>query len=135
MVCWVIPEKLARSSRPGYPYTQVSREIVDGWIADVRKEGIASIICLLGDDQLSYCSGLPPGDLIGYYGQAGFQVGLIRTKDHQHPPLTDDESARIWESYCRLAKPVLIHCSAGIDRSGAAISYIRDQMGGFQART
>jgi len=48
---WVIPNKWARSARPGYELGltpgEVSVENCDTWLADIKSQGIQSIICLL----------------------------------------------------------------------------------------
>ena len=73
----VLPELLAKSSRPGYPKKEgISKEVVDEWIEDVRAMGVRSIICFLSDHQLAFYSDLPSG-LIQYYRDAGFDVAHI----------------------------------------------------------
>jgi protein tyrosine/serine phosphatase len=85
--------------------------------------GIKSIICLLGDDQLSLYRDLPSG-LLEYYRAKGFEVSHIRAADHQRPALSQQHLHAVWEEYQHLTKPILVHCSAGIDRTGAAVKHI-----------
>jgi protein tyrosine phosphatase (PTP) superfamily phosphohydrolase (DUF442 family) len=126
---WEIEGQLARSGRPGYTSggTQVASAEVDRWVAEARSQGIRSIICLLGEDQLCLYASLPT-DLVSYYRGAGLNVEHIPARDYQSPPLTDADLARVWCAYTTLAKPVLVHCSAGRDRTGAAIKHIRRQL-------
>lgn len=101
----------------------VARTDVDRWLEEVRSVGVKSIICLLAEDQLVLYSS-PPSGLVAYYQQAGFSVAHIPAHDHQSPPLTVRHLEQIWNAYQSLPKPVLAHCSAGIDRTGCAIKYI-----------
>ena len=127
MPTWVLSNVLARGRRPGYPSErgrQVPVAEVDAWIAKVHDFGIKSIICLLSDDQLPLYDQIP-GGLIAFYRAKGFTVEHVPAKDHQNPPLTENHLQKIWVAYEGLPKPVLIHCSAGRDRTGMAINHLQ----------
>ena len=127
---WEIPNQLARSSRPGYagedPFP-VTRGEVDEWLNRAATMGIKSIICLLADDQLGLYTDIPEG-LVSYYEAKGFAAASIPVRDHQYPPMTERDLEEVWNAYSSLPKPVLIHCSAGMDRTGAAVTRIRDRL-------
>jgi protein-tyrosine phosphatase len=130
MLSWEIENQLVRGQRPGYSGergAKVSQGIVDAWVDDARAFGVRSIICLLAEDQLELYAALPM-DLPAYYRNAGFAVAHVPARDHQQPPLTASHLKQIWEAYESLPKPVLIHCSAGIDRTGYAVNYIKEQV-------
>lgn len=125
---WVEPKslKLLRSSRPGYRgevKEPVSKAMVDAWVAEAQAMGVASIVCLLAQDHLDLYESLGVS-LPEYYTKAGFDVSHVLAEDYCSPPLSAEQLKLVRKAYTKLRKPVLIHCSAGQDRTGCAVAHI-----------
>lgn len=75
------------------------------------------------------------GDLLQFYRSGGFEVASIPWRDPAH--IRSDQMA-LWQEerqtseealaqFDRLSKPVLLHCSAGIDRSAPVAAFIKEK--------
>jgi protein tyrosine phosphatase len=58
----------------------------------------------------------------------GFHSEHIPVRNYQNPALSDRQLKKVWKAYQRLEKMVLVNCSAGIGRTGKAVSYIKRKL-------
>lgn len=136
---WPIPDTLACAQRPlryhpvfggRTPLPREARDLVVSWVDKVWQAGVRSVICLLEPRQLDryYVRGhleLHEGGLLGYYRTRGFDVRHLPMTDYQPPSQAD--LARAYEAFRGFPKAVLIHCSAGIDRTAPVAAFIVSQ--------
>ena len=122
----VIPKILFRSSRPGYPDNNVTRKTVDDWIKEAKENNVRTILCMLAD-KLSYYEKLGEGGLLKRYSDENFTVIHRPIKDHLSPPVPKEILERISSDFLTAELPMLVHCSAGIDRTGAVIDYLTEK--------
>jgi protein-tyrosine phosphatase len=133
---WVIEGVLATSPRPGYrpgPEHLVPQGVVEEWLFETLEFGISSVICLIGHDQLYLYRKSVPEGLIARYRAAGLEVEHIGTEDQQAHPFTPEQYEQAWRAFNDLPKPVLVHCSAGMDRTGRVVGYILEQLGSAES--
>lgn len=136
IVVWIIPNQLACSQRPlrddpkfgGYtPLPLEARSLVIKWVKRIKEMGIRSIICLLEERQLEYYYvrgglNLHSRGLLGYYESQGFNVRHFPMTDYQRP--NESYMQKVLEAFNELPKPVLLHCSAAIDRTTPVAAFI-----------
>ena len=106
------------------------RTLVVDWVKRVKSLGIRSIVSLLEEKQHEkyYIRGgldLHPDGLFGYYGSQGFEFRHIPMTDYQKP--SEADMRKVLEAFDQIPKPVLVHCSAGIDRTSPVAAYIVSQ--------
>lgn len=124
---WVCRDLLARSPGPGYlgKSATTRKEGVEAWLAEAKSLGIRSIICLLNEELEWYRDiGLHEEGLLGFYRQCGLEVSHVPVTDGRRPPVPSDDLDRAVETFDALPSPVLVHCKAGVDRTGAVIDHI-----------
>jgi hypothetical protein len=147
LVAWLIPGVLVCAHRPlRYHHTfggsgqqlppEAAPEVLK-WVDRVVSEGIQSIICLMHPKEIGHYAELDLGapDILALYRQAGLLLCHLPWDDpaHRRPDgraSFQDEVLRVRSEalgcFDRLTKPVLIHCSAGQDRSAPVAAYIRE---------
>jgi protein tyrosine phosphatase (PTP) superfamily phosphohydrolase (DUF442 family) len=139
---WLIPSQLACTRRPlrdhpeyrAYVYedhlpAEVGSLVV-AWVDRILAAGIRSVICLLPDWQLRRYRGLRGmrDGLLALYQKRGIDVAHVPCPDPRHESVKKGwlEGIRplAYQSFLELPKPVLLHCSAGIDRSSPVAAHI-----------
>lgn len=120
-----------RSPRP-MPLPKSARPLVVDWVNRVKSHGIRSIVSLLeeGQHERYYVSGglnLHPDGLYGYYLAQGFEFCTIPLTDYKTPSMAEMEA--VLAAFDRMPKPVLLHCSAGIDRTSPVAAFIVSKRG------
>jgi hypothetical protein len=144
LLYWVIPNLLACAHRPlrhhpvwggsGKNLAPAATNLVIEWSQRVLDTGIRSIISLMHDRDIRCYQSLNLGteNLIEFYKQQGFQVAHVPWEDPHHKKSSHEEKRvthlkvrqQALTAYDDLPKPVLVQCSAGIDRSSPVAAFI-----------
>ncbi len=142
VMTWVIERSLACTARPlryhrvyrgsGKSLPAEAKPELDKWIESVRKEGIVSIISFMSEKELTHYKELLPHGLtlIDYYKSLGFQVCHMPWSDPFHTGYAklqsevEEKRPVVLAAYDQLPKPILVHCSAAIDRSPPVVAYV-----------
>lgn len=152
---WVIPNKLACAHRPlrhdplwggsGGTLEPKATGLVFAWTEQVRDAGIRSIISLMHDGDFRYylSLNLDAANLVEFYKQQGFQVSHIPWEDPHHKRSSQEQRRenllkvreKALAEYHKLPKPVMVQCSAGIDRSSPVAAFILAKTPVIQKKT
>ena len=124
-IAWVIDGVLAYSERPGFPLPTVPARTVDQWLEAVRSQGIRSVINMLSEEEMAVYYRHLGQPLLQYYGDAGFEVREVAHEDLGVVVTKQVLVDRVRAAFDNLPKPVVIHCSAGAERSKLAVAALR----------
>lgn len=145
LVVWVIPGELGVAHRPlrfhpvfggrGKLLPKEATPEVIGWVKRIIDQGFRAIICLMHPKEVALYARLDLGarELIDFYRKSGFEVRHVPWEDpagrrgsagYSFPEELTRIRAEALQAFDELPKPVLLHCSAGIDRSSPVAAYI-----------
>jgi hypothetical protein len=117
-------EHVFGSQRPGFPGKFVQKQVVDEWIAYMKKQGVRRVVCLLSDEELGYYPTLVDG-LLGAYVES-FGPDNVLWAPSQDRRLLSEETIRHLCHFMHAAvmkdEKTVVHCSAGLGRTGQALA-------------
>ncbi len=106
---------------PGWHSAASHDDAIDDWVEFMRAEGIERVCCLLTGCQLDDC-----GAILDHYADAFGEANVLHApvRDHHLVPesvLVEEILPFLSESRER-EQPVVVHCLAGIGRTGQALA-------------
>lgn len=130
LIHWVIEGVFAYGERPGFPSHTVPARTVDLWLAEAKRQGVRSVINMLSDEEMGVYYRHLGQPLIEYYSDAGMEV---RQVSYEETGVVLPEQIiidRVRTAFHCLPHPVIIHCSAGEERSKLAVDAILEEWDG-----
>jgi hypothetical protein len=144
IVVWVIPGALACAHRPlrhhptyggsGASVSATAKPLLLDWVTQLRLEGVKSIISFMHARDLRCYEeiGFDEADILEFFEAHGFKVVRLPWEDPAHSRTDSRLKEAKREEMCKAAleaydsveKPVVLQCSAGVDRSSPAAAYI-----------
>lgn len=114
-------EEIAHGAcRPGYAPGSPREDQIDHWIDSMREAGMRRVVCLLHRPQLARYL-----DLLGAYERAFGPTNVCHApiKDyHLADPATLETAVSFLRSADRADEPTVVHCAAGLGRTGIVLA-------------
>jgi protein-tyrosine phosphatase len=112
------------AQRPGLTGKFVQKQVVDEWIAFMKKQGISRVICLLSEEELNYYPTLT-GGLLGIYAE-NFGPDNVLWAPTADRRLCSGEAVKHICYFMRAGmlngQKTVVHCSAGLGRTGQVLA-------------
>jgi protein tyrosine phosphatase len=121
---WAISKHLARSPRPAGTSFPATITDVDKWIGKAKAMGIRSVICLLSTQELFDYYGYVGINLLKRYRDNDLEVASFPVNECFSARDSDDLLPKIGKFYDATEKACLVHCNAGVTRTGTVIDYL-----------
>jgi hypothetical protein len=144
LLVWVLRDRLACAQRPLRHHPRYSGSgvvlpialtpLVFEWVAKIRAAGIVSVISFMHDRDRACYADLDLGaeDVLSFFEAQGLTVVRLPWEDPHHSRADqatkrralEDARGKALRAFDELPKPVLLQCSARIDRSAPVAAYI-----------
>jgi protein-tyrosine phosphatase len=109
------------AARAGYPSLHPTDDAVADWLAFLDRRGIERVCCLLDDDQLDTYDDLL-GTYADHFGPDRVCHAPIPDYERVDPAVLVETILPFLTTADRREEPVVVHCSAGLGRTGHVLA-------------
>ncbi|RPJ62664.1 MAG: protein phosphatase [Dehalococcoidia bacterium] len=112
------------AQRPGFPGKFVQKQVVDEWVAYMKKQGISRIVCLLTEEELGSYPTLT-GGLLALYAEVFGPDNVLWAPTPDKRLMSREAIKHICyflHASVAQGQKTVVHCSAGLGRTGQALA-------------